>query len=114
MHDSGWNVQKIANLNELKNGSAIEITYIQTKLYSYVNIFFGVAYIYSWSLDYGQLGFIFVHQEQEIHLTIRFRKTKANLGLQLFYCVQGHHQGDNRRGEVLKVDRDWKHIKVTF
>ena len=55
-----------------------------------------------------------MHQEQEIHLTIRFGKTKANLGLQLFYCVQGHHQGDNRRGEVLKVDRDWRHIKVTF
>ena len=44
MHDSGWNVQKIANLNELKNGSAIEITYIQTKLYSYVNIFFLVLH----------------------------------------------------------------------
>ena len=55
-----------------------------------------------------------MHQEQEIHPTIRFGKTKANLGLQLFYCVQGHHQGDNRRGRVLKVDRAMRHKKVTF
>ena len=54
-----------------------------------------------------------MHQEQEIHPTIRFGKTKANLGLQLFYCVQGHHQGDNRGG-VLKKDRNWRHNKVTF